>query len=281
MSPNGKVNMLRGAYALMLILLLAGNSPAGPFAFSDNFEDGDISDWTTAAAGTGLVEPTTDRSTGAAVWSLHIKSIPQGDRAVALGPAGFVNLDYAKQYTVDFDFSYDKSNDPGGFHFLEVMAMNGPGGVSRQVGLYLDAPGLAGGQDALIYRDAVPANHTVAGLKEDVWYHLAVSVDPAAASYDLTVTDPQGADQIYDSVNGQWVSSLTTNDIPFIGAGQADGFFPFRLGDRNADAASYDHGEAYWDNIAVQGTWVPEPATLSLLALGGLALMRRKGQTLA
>ncbi len=260
-----------------LVLFAAGTALGAPFSFSDNFEDGDISDWTTVTSVTGVVEVSNARSCGAGIWSLHIKSIPQGDRAYALGPAGhFANLDYTKAYTIDFDFNYDKSNDANGFHFLEVMAMNGPGGVARHVGLYLDTPGMAGGQDALVYRDAVPSNHTVAGLKEDVWYHLDIDIDPAASTYDLTVTDPQGANQLYDWVHAQWVNQLTTSDIPFIGAGQSDGFFPFRVGDRNSDAATYDHGEAYWDNIVIQGTWVPEPATVSLLIIGGLALLRRK-----
>ena len=59
-------------------------------------------------------------------------------------------------------------------------------------------------------------------------------------------------------------------------SGQSDGFFPFQFGDRNTDASTYDHGEAYWDNIVIQGTSIPEPATLTLLAIGGLALIRRR-----
>ena len=38
---------------------------AGSFSFSDNFEDGDISDWTTFTDGTGVVEASMSRSTGA------------------------------------------------------------------------------------------------------------------------------------------------------------------------------------------------------------------------
>jgi len=264
-------------WGFLLVALVPGLAVAGSFHFSDDFEDGDISDWTTVSAGTGVVETSTNRPLGGRVWSLHIESIEEDDQAYALGPAGqFADLDYAEAYTIDFDFNYDKSNDPNGFHFLEVMAMNGPGGVARQVGLYLDTPGGAGGQDALIYRDDVPSNHSIAGLKEDVWYHLAMDVDPAPETYDLTLTSPQGTQEVYDLANG-WVNQVVTTDIPFIGAGQSDGFFPFRLGDRNADAVTYDHGEAYWDNIVVDGTRIPEPATLSLLALGGLgALIRRR-----
>lgn len=267
-------------WTLGLAILVPGSALGAPFSFSDNFEDGDISDWTINTAGaTGVVEASLSRSWGAGIWSLHVKSIAQGDRACALGPAGhFANLDYTKAYTIDFDFNYDKDSDPNGFHFIEVMAMNGPGGAARHVGLYLDTPGMAGGQDALVYRDAVPSNNTVAGLKEDVWYHLDIDVDPATSTYDLIVSDPQGANQLYDWVQNQWVNQLTTNDIPFIGAGQSDGFFPFRVGDRNADAATYDHGEAYWDNIVIQGTWVPEPAAVSLLALGACMVLFRRSK---
>jgi len=262
-----------------LVVLFAGpaEAVAASFHFADDFEDEDISDWTTVAtgAGTSVVEPSMNRAAGG-IYSMHIRSIADGDRAYAIGPAGSFDLDYDKAYTIDFDFNYDKDNDDNGFHFLEVMAMNGPGGVDRQVGLYLDTPGTVDGSDALIYRDDTPANNTVAGLKEDVWYHLAIDVDPADDTYDLTLTSPGEANDVYDAVGDQWVHELLTSDIPFIGDGQADGFFPFRFGDRNADAVTYDHGEAYWDNVVIDGTEIPGPATMSLLALGGLAVLRRR-----
>ena len=261
-----------------LVVLFAGpaGAVASSFHFADDFEDGDISDWTTVATGSGtsVVEASMNRAAGG-IYSMHIRSIPLGDRAYAVGPAGSFDLDYDKAYTIDFDFNYDKSNDANGFHFLEVMAMNGPGGVDRQVGLYLDTPGTVDGSDALIFRDATPANNTVAGLKEDIWYHLAVDVAPGGDTYDLTITSPDQANDVYDPLGQQWVHEVLTSDIPFIGAGQADGFFPFRFGDRNADAVSYDHGEAYWDNIVIDGTQIPEPATLGVLALGMAALLRR------
>ena len=262
-----------------LVVLFAGpaGAVASSFHFADDFEDGDISDWTTIATGSGtsVVEASMNRAAGG-IYSMHIRSIPLGDRAYAVGPAGSFDLDYDKAYTIDFDFNYDKSNDANGFHFLEVMAMNGPGGVDRQVGLYLDTPGTVDGSDALIFRDATPANNTVAGLKEDIWYHLAVDVAPGGDTYDLTITSPDQANDVYDPAGQQWVHEVLTSDIPFIGAGQADGFFPFRFGDRNTDAVTHDHGEAYWDNVVIDGTQIPEPATMSLLALGAAALLRRR-----
>ncbi len=273
-----------GPAAMLLVfvaaVLVPGVAVAGPFSFSDDFEDGDISDWTTVTTGTGVVEVNTDRPLGGGFWSMHIESVEQGDQAYALGNAAtFLNLDYTKAYTIDFDFNYDKSEDPNGFHFLEVMAMNGPGGVSRQVGLYLDTPAAPPGNphDKLVYRDAVPSNHNVAGLKEDVWYHLSIDVDPPTETYDLTVAGPAGTQQVYDWASSQWVDQAAVNDIPFIGAGQSGGFSAFRFGDRNADAVNYDHGEAYWDNIAVmQGTCIPEPAGLGLVGLAVTALRRKR-----
>jgi len=264
--------------AVVLLLVLPLPQAAGEvFSYLDNFEDGDISDWTVQTNGTGSIAPSMARSFGG-IFGLHMTSIPNGDRACAIAPSDLADLDYTKAYTISFEFNYDKSNDQNGFHFIEVMGMNDAEGVARHVGLYLDTPGQAGGQDALIYRDSTPSNNVVAGLKEDIWYHLDVAVDPSAETYDLTITDPQANLAVYDHLQVQWVNQLVTAGIPFIGAGQSDGFSSFRVGDRNADAATYDHGEAYWDNIAVQGTKIPEPATLSVLGLGGLALLRRRRQ---
>ena len=263
------------AMGFALALLLSRPALGETFSYLDGFEDGDISDWTVQTSVTGSIGPSVARSFGG-IFGLHMKSIPRFDRACAICPSDLANLDYTKAYTIAFEFNYDKSNDANGFHFVEVMAMNDPAGVARQVGLYLDTPGMAGGQDALVYRDASPSNHIVAGLKEDVWYDLDVAVDPPAGTYDLTITDPQGTFGLYDWTVPQWVNQLVTTDIPFIGAGQADGFSSLRVGDRNADAATYDHGEAYWDNIAVQGTQVPEPATFSLVALGAVGMIVRR-----
>lgn len=264
-----------GCLAVVCVLVLPLSQAAGEaYFYLDDFEDGDISDWTVLTSGTGSIAPSVARSFGG-IWGLHMTSIPQGDRACAITPSDLDNLDYTKAYTIAFEFNYDKSNDPGGFHFVEVVAMNDADGVARHVGLYLDTPSLAGGQDALIYRDSAPSNHVLAGLKEDVWYHLDVAVDPSAETYDLTITDPQATSGVYDHVHAQWVNQLVTTDIPLIGAGQSDQFSSLRVGDRNADAATYDHGEAHWDNIAVQGTQIPEPAVLSLLAVGGLLMMWR------
>jgi hypothetical protein len=263
--------------AVTAIFASLNPAAAAPFTFSDNFNDGDISDWTTVTGGTGVVEASTNRSTGGGIYSMRVESIQSGDRAYAQASAATFNqLDYTKSYTIDFDFSYDKSNDANGFHWIDVMVMNAPGGTTRHVSLYLDTPGTIDGQDALIYRDATPSNQDVAGVKEDVWYHLAIDVDPSDETYDLTLTSPTGTQHVYDPDGQQWVNQLVTSDIPFMGSGCGGGFFPFRLGDDNADGTTYDHGEAYWDNIDIAGTWVPEPASVLILLGGGLVLTRTR-----
>jgi len=263
------------AMVFVLGLLLPRAAGGAGYSFLDDFEDGDTSDWTMQTSVTGSIGASMARSFGG-IFGLQMKSIPRWDRSCVFVNYYVSNVYYTKAYTVGFEFNYDKSNDPNGFHFIEVMAMNDAAGVARQVGLYLDTPGQAGGQDALVYRDAVPSNQSVAGLTEDVWYRLDVAVDPSSGTYDLTVTDPQGTFGVYDTTVPQWVNQLVTADIPFIGAGQADGFACLRVGDRNADAVTYDHGQAYWDNIAVQGTQIPEPVSALILLVGFCpAVLRR------
>jgi hypothetical protein len=258
---------------------------AGPFSFSENFDATPVGQvpagWTRTLAGGGTMGATNAPPAGLAgnVRSMHMNSINRGDRADLLGPAGTFNvLDFNKPYTIEFDFNYDKTNDPLGFHFVEVWAMNAlpPVPPNRHVGLFQDRPNLVGpgnAFDELIHRIPPGVNIVAAGTKEDIWYHFLANVNPAAGTYNLTITDTTATNQLWDPVANAAANVVNVNNIPFITGAQASAIFPFRFGDRNAELGGlFDHGEAYWDNVTVSGFLIPEPSTFTLAALGLLGL---------
>lgn len=286
---------LRKHFAVIGVAMLiwAGSSDfarAAPFNYSENFENTAVGQipagWVKTVAGTGTIGVTNAPPAGLVgnTKSMHMKSIPRGDRADAVGPAGTFNLlDFTKPYSVDFDLNYDKTNDPLGFHFVEVFAMNAPPGNVHQVGLFLDRPNLVGPPnnlfDELIHRTPPGINTVAAGVKEDVWYNLSLAVNPVAQTYILTITDSTASNKLYDPVANAAVNQVIVNNIAFIGPAQASNFFPFRFGERNAElGALFDHGEGYWDNINVAGTAIPLPAAAAcgLALLGGIGWVRRR-----
>jgi hypothetical protein len=89
-------------------------------------------------------------------------------------------------------------------------------------------------------------------------------------SYDTT------SDELYLSHTGYWEINASYT-IPGLLKGEwgGDVVTPFIGGD--AENAALASGEAYLDNFVVEsGTFVPEPATICLLGLGALSLIRRK-----
>jgi hypothetical protein len=280
MSRNNRillvVTLVLIAWGLSSVTLGAG------FYYTENFEGTSVGScpWGVGWRG-GTMGVTNARSFGVGTKSLHMKSIALGDCAYAVGPWNFA-LDFTKNYGIQFDFNYDTSYDPNLFHFIEVWSMNGPT-WDNNVGLFLDTPGQANGWDGLIYRTS-NGNTVIAGLTQNTWYSFDIAVKPATSTYDVTLTDPTNNKQIYDPVTMLTVNSLTIANIPFIGTGQAVGFFPFELGDPcSVDTSFFTHGEAYWDNVTITGE-VPEPSTLVLLSIVAVGLLapawRRRKQTL-
>jgi hypothetical protein len=92
---------------------------------------------------------------------------------------------------------------------------------------------------------------------------LYVSYDAVADELYLSHTgygEPNASDTISGLLKGDWDADVVT---PFIGG--------------SVENVALASGDAYLDNFVVEsGTYVPEPATICLLGLGALSLLRRK-----
>jgi hypothetical protein len=118
-SPRVKevIQMKKGLILSGLILMLCvsnthSDDMAGNTVFADDFEDGDISDWTTIEGGSGHVAAEQDPGPD---WSLNIHS-PSGtsSRAQAVSPT--FEMDDSLDYDVSLDFAFETP-----IHWIEVF----------------------------------------------------------------------------------------------------------------------------------------------------------------
>ena len=82
--------------------------------FIDNFNDGDISDWTITTNGNGIFETSTTKYVSSP-YSVHMKSLNQYDQAMAVSPS--YSLDISEDYEVSFYFLIPSTNN----HWFEVF----------------------------------------------------------------------------------------------------------------------------------------------------------------
>jgi len=95
-------------------------------------------------------------------------------------------------------------------------------------------------------------NTKIMDLNTNQWYTMRYEVMASAGVYEIYVDNVLKA-----------TPAIDPNTI----------FTPFWIGDRHSNMD--DYGSAYWDNFKI-ATNVPEPATLTLLALGGLGILARR-----
>lgn len=213
--------------------------------FSDDFEDGDISDWTTVAAGDGDVAaeqyPGPD-------WSLNIYS-PQsaGTKAQAISP--LFTLDEAKDYNVSLEFAFESPA-----HWIEVFR-------SQHINAVLDDH--AGGNDWRFKCRYGGSNHLIMVLNPYASYNIEFRVHPGSSTYDV------------------YVGGSLRETCDFDPGGPS--FPQFRLGDFETGTSNY--GTAMYDDIAIVeeeaapiptvSEWGAPVMALLVLVAGTLALAWR------
>jgi len=178
-------------------------------------------------------------------------------------------------YTVGMDFRTDGSgrfdDDRIGFSInnpttssSNVMSVQmDPGGSGYNIEGYWDGVGGADKRPSFVDLPTLPA---------DTWYRLqAVYTKTAIANEPIISVDLQGLDA---SGNPTGSIASATLDTATLAAGDRPHTKYFSGGSLSPAYKNYNHGKS--DNALAVISVIPEPATMSLLGLGALALIRRR-----
>jgi hypothetical protein len=147
----------------MLGLAVFSNTATG--VFSDNFDDGDISDWTVTTTGDAIFDVSTDKSVSAP-YSVHMSSIGIY-KAMGVSPAYDVNL--SENYNISFSFLIPGTNN----HWFEVFN-------NHQIYLIIDS-----GDDFKCYDGSI--SYLIDELATNQWHLIEIKARPASNSYDVYV----------------------------------------------------------------------------------------------
>jgi hypothetical protein len=201
---------------------------------------------------------------------LEVCSTANVDGATSVYYANGWGLSTAEDFSFKTDFHCISFSGPGDCEFGTMLGL-GKGAADINTiannnatitaGYYIDEYG----NEAYFSCDKntdgiyVDEGHKARGIDDGTLY---ISYD---ASDDKLYLSDTGYDSpwvtISDLLKGEWKSAVV---VPFLGGSYV----------RNV---ALDSGDAYLDNFVVDsGTFVPEPATICLLGLGALSLLRRK-----
>jgi len=147
----------------MLGVAVFSNTAAGVFA--DNFDDGDISDWTVTTTGDAIFDVSTDKSVSAP-YSVHMSSTGIY-KAMGVSPTYDVNL--SENYNISFSFLIPGTNN----HWFEVFN-------NHQIYLIIDS-----GDDFKCYDGST--SYLIDELATDQWHLIEIKARPASNSYDVYV----------------------------------------------------------------------------------------------
>ncbi len=253
--------MKKAAVWVMVVTLITTSQAV----LVDDFESygvGNVSGtgvWTGIFAGTGNAQIETDGSNQYGSW-WAANNGPRGMWRTL--PTAIANTDTAT--TVFLQVKTDTLTNDGSFGLSDITTAPSD---SFPWGDFEVQGGIVNG--AFIARNAgsiVDLNYAV---NAGQWYNVWFVIDNSADTYDMYVNTGGNAT----------AADLLADDFVFrnSGGGLVSNDLTLLLAAANTRA---NPEKFHWDNIAVTSgvnlTAVPEPATLMLLGLGGLALLRRK-----
>lgn len=157
--------------------------------FSDNFDDGDISDWTVSTSGGGTFDISTEKYVSSP-YSVHMKSIGNS-KAIGESPAYELNL--SQEYNVSFNFMIPSSNN----HWFEVYNNN-------QTYLIIDH------ENDLSYYNGENA-YFIKELNISQWYQIELKVHPSSKNYDVYI-DHQFHQTCSFWIHGGWEDMFRIGD---------------------------------------------------------------------
>jgi len=148
----------------MLGLVAFSNSATGSFA--DNFDDGDISDWTITTTGAGIFDVSSDKYVSSP-FSVRMRSLANGDKAIGVSPS--YDLKLSENYEISFSFLISGTNN----HWFEVFN-------NHQIYLVIDS-----GDDFKCYDGSTA--YLIDELATDQWHLIEIKARPSSNSYDVYV----------------------------------------------------------------------------------------------
>ncbi len=152
---------------ILSVLIAVFFSKAEASVFSENFDDGDITDWTITTQGLGSFITSTANSVSPP-YGFYMDSM-ENSQAKAVSPTYDVNL--SENYHVSFYFLIpDTSN-----HWFEVFN-------NHQTYLVIDS-----GDDLKCYDGSI--SYLIDNLSTDNWHHIKIKVYPASENYDVYIDE--------------------------------------------------------------------------------------------
>jgi len=198
---------------VFLVVIVSVLPKAEASVFFDDFDDGDMSDWTITTNGIGAVFEDSLEKCVSLPYSVHMNS-PEGlpaKQAMGVSPSFDPILELSENYHVSFSFLIPDTNN----HWFEVFN-------NHQTYLVIDS-----GDDLKCYDGST--SYLIDELATNEWHHIEIKVHPASEDYGVYV------DEKFKKTCPFWIHTGLENS--------------FRIGDR--ENGTSDYGQAYWDDFVI------------------------------